>query len=138
MTKASLLAIIEEQKSSTNINYDLKEIALILGSPQKILYDYLSSTDITLNSDQLNKIKHIITSQHKILSDPAHYEEMNIRQSITYTFNKTDTYYHSLFNHETASRVIKIIYSKYLDIPKMLWSIANLILVFIESLLHYW
>ena len=134
MKKASLLAIVEQQQSSTDINYDLNQIALILGGPQKILYDYLSSTDITLNTDQLNKIEEIITSQHKIVLDPAHCEEKNNAQSITYTFNKNNTYYHSLFNHKTASRIIKIIYSKYLALFTILWTFVDLIRYLISTL----
>ena len=131
--KASLLAIIQQQQSSTDINYDLEQIALILGGPQKILYDYLSSTDITLNTDQLSKIEQIITSKQKIISDPAHYEETNNAQSITYTFNKNDTYYHSLFNHQIASRIIQIIYSKYLVLFTLSLAMVETIWHFIDS-----
>ena len=106
--KASLLAMLEQHQSN---NYDMDRIALILGGAEKILYDYLSSNDMTLNDNQLTQIEQMITSQNPIKRTPNSMDEMNDSQSITYTFNKHETYYHLLFNNRTATKIINAVYN---------------------------
>ena len=69
MKRASLVTMLKQQPSQ---NYDLEQITLILGGAEKILYDYLSSSDIALNHNQLTQLEQIITSQNPIKSTQTH------------------------------------------------------------------
>ena len=107
--KASLLAMLDQQQSKS---YDLEQIGLVLGGPQKILRNYLSSNDISLNDDQLTQIEQIITSQTQIPieSTPKSIDKINNSQSITYTFNSDETYFHYLFEKQTATTIVNTVY----------------------------
>ena len=105
--KASLLAILDQHQSNS---YNLEQIAFIFGGAENILRDYLSSNDMLLNDEQLTQIEQIITSQNPIKRTPKSMDEMNDSQSITYTFNKNETYYHYLFNKQTATKIVNTIY----------------------------
>ena len=104
--KAALLAMLEQHQSN---NYDLDQIGLILGGAEKILRDYLSSNDIEMNEEQLTQIEKVITSRNAIKRTPKSMDEINDSQSITYTFNSNQTFYHHLFEKKTATKIIHIV-----------------------------
>ena len=116
--RASLLAMIEQQSPCHGHNsYDIKQLGIILGGAQKILIDYLSSTDITLTNEQLNQIEEMLLSKpliHKISSN-SNPTKSNESQSITYTFHTNHTYYHYFLgtNSVFATRMISFIYNPY-------------------------
>ena len=103
--------MLDQHKSNS---YDLEQIAFIFGGAEKILHDYLSSNDIPLNDHQLTQIEKIIISQNPIKCNPKSMDEMNDSQSITYTFNVNETYYHYLFNKQTATKIVHTIYNRWL------------------------
>ena len=109
--KASLLAMLQQHQSNS---YDLEQIALILGGVEKILYDYLSSNDIALNNDQLTQIGQVLTAKNPIKRTLQSMDEINNSQSITYTFNVNETYYHYLFDKATATKIVKTVSNIYL------------------------
>ena len=85
--------MLEQHQSNS---YNLEQIALILGGPQKILHDYLSSNDIPLNDDQLTQIEKIITS------NPTKYTPKSLDET-----NDFDLYH----RHLIKMKHIVIIYS---------------------------
>lgn len=117
--KASLLALLEQQ-SSTNATYDSNDIIAILGGVDKILRDYLSSTDMKLDTSQLTKIAKITTPNPEMQLD-----QNNNRQRIVYTFSTKNTFYHAWFEQHIASRIINILCSKYLVPIWVLMSLVN-------------
>ena len=59
-------------------------------------------------------------------------DEINESQSITYIFNANDTYYHYLFNKQTATKIVNIVYNKWLIALAIAIGGANLIWKLIE------
>ena len=104
--KASLLAMLDQHHPAS---YNLEQVAFIFEVP-KILRDYLSSNDITLNDHQLTQIEQVITSKNPIKRTLKSLDEINDSQSITCMLNKNETYFHYLFNKRTATKIVNIIH----------------------------
>ena len=69
-----------------------------------------TANDIPLNDHQLTQIEKVITSKNPIKRTPKSLDEMNDSQSITYTFNRNETYYHYLFNTQTTKKIVNTLY----------------------------
>ena len=118
-------------------NSNTKELVEILGGIDKILTDYLSSTNnMPLTHLQLINIHKIINKNDQLTSPLKESNESNKSKSskkeinenesqkLVYTFIKTDTFIHNIFGNEKGTKIINILYNKILLIFMVLQMIT--------------
>ena len=109
--KKNILSL--HQQSQINHDNQLEEIVATLGGIDQILIDYLSSKDISLNVDQLNKLQNILnTADVRAISGPKSQSEDNDCKQLTYTYIINDSYYHHLFGDKMGSKIMYYVYHK--------------------------
>lgn len=114
MTKNDLLSLHRKYKQRESGFYDdTAEILNILGGIDNILTTYLESEHIPFTDGQIQQIYQILLKRKQIKADNAkNNENESDGPFYTYTFHENNSYLHSLFNEQTTSKILSILYHR--------------------------
>ena len=124
ITVSELYNIHQQQLHKNESNSDNTEMLVeIIGGIDSILADYLCSenNNLLLDDLQMQKIHSVITSKStnnriKQVSDISESDNQIQQRKYTYYFRKTNTFMHSIFGLQTATKIFNIITNKILII----------------------
>ena len=128
-SKSRIYQLHQTQLMNGNNERNMRKLVEILGGIDQILSDYLKpDSNMILSNDQLQAIENIIESK------PSETNVADDKQSIVYTFNKSNTFLHSIFGLQRGNKILNLIFNKLLWI---IMALANVMAYIFSVMLEF-